>query len=161
MDTTSTSDQLLREHLVRTLSWEGAHQQFDSIVQKFPNDWVGRKVDGVPYSPWQLLEHIRLTQRDILDFCRDPDYEEPRWPDEYWPAEDAPPDPGDWHRAAEQFKADRSAFAELIADPQLDVFARIPHGDGQTYLREALLIIDHNAYHVGQMVVLWRLLGGA
>jgi len=161
MQTRATSDASLREQLVRALAWESAHINLESAASRIPGDWIGRKAEGIPYTPWQLLEHIRLTQRDILDFCTDPDYEEPRWPDAYWPAEDAPADPGAWQRSVEQSVEDRAAFADLIADPKLDLFATIPHGEGQTYLREALLILDHSAYHVGQLIVLWRLLGGS
>lgn len=114
---------------------------------------------GLPYSPWQLLEHVRLAQRDILDFCRNPSYSAPGWPADYWPAEPAPPGASAWRRSVAAFRDDRASLVRLIADPEIDPYATIPWGEGQTYLRELLLVADHNAFHLGQLVVLRRLLG--
>ena len=114
---------------------------------------------GLPYSPWELLEHLRITQRDILDFCRDPGYSERKWPDDYWPTPDEPPTPEAWERSVAGFREDRDALMKLAGDPAVDLFSRIPHGSGQTYLREILLVADHNAYHLGEIVAVRRLLG--
>lgn len=148
----------LREHLVRALDWRSAHLGTDEVVGQFGPENYGVKFDPLPYSAWQLVEHMRITQRDILDFCRDPSYQEPQWPDAYWPTESAPARPSDWETALLSFQSDLADMKRLVADPSIDLFATIPHGDGQTYLREALLVIDHNAYHLGALVVLWRLL---
>lgn len=158
MKNTPGSDHPLRELLVRALDWESAHLGLDEVMSRFSAATYGRRVTGLPYTAWQLLEHMRLTQRDILNFCRDPSYEEPRWPDDYWPPEPAPESGSAWETSALSFKSDLAEMKQLVADPATDLHRAIPHGSGQTYLREALLIIDHNAYHLGQLVVLWRLL---
>jgi hypothetical protein len=113
---------------------------------------------NLPYSPWQIVEHIRITQRDILDFCVNPDYEEMNWPADYWPTSAAPPDDAAWDESIRQYKADRAALQQLAADTSLDLTSRIPHGTGQTYLRELVLVADHTAYHLGELVVVRRLL---
>jgi hypothetical protein len=150
---------LLREQLVKLLSWQDAHVNFDDAVRGMSPQLQGMRPDGLPYSPWELLEHLRLTQHDILDFCRDPAYEAPKWPDDYWPKNTVPPTPEAWQEGVAGFNADRTALVEFIADPELDLFVKIPHGDGQTYLREVLLVADHNAYHIGELVAVRRLLG--
>jgi hypothetical protein len=114
---------------------------------------------GAPYSPWQLLEHLRLTQFDILDFCRNPAYEERAWPDDYWPDSPEPPSAQAWDESVAEFLRDRAELVRLAEDPELDLYREIPHGTGQTYLRELLLTADHNAYHVGELVLARRLLG--
>lgn len=149
----------LRAHLLRALAWEDAHAGFDAAVAGLPAAVRGVRPEGLPHSPWELVEHLRRAQRDILDFCRDPSYEAPTWPRDYWPASPAPPTPDAWDASVAAFRADRAALQTLVADPSRDFFAPIPHGDGQTYLREALLVIDHNTYHVGQLVLVRRLLG--
>ena len=118
-----------------------------------------RLLPGLPYSPWQLLEHLRITQQDILEFCRNPKYVEKHWPDDYWPATPGPPKPGSWANSIKEFRQDQKALQRLASDPSVDLLAKIPHGTGQTYLRELLLVADHNAYHLGQMVAVRRLLG--
>lgn len=153
------NDAPIRDHLVSQLTWRSAHATFDDVVQGIPPTYYGQQPDGVPYSLWQLLEHMRLTQRDILDFCRDPDYVEPSWPDDYWPDAQEPPEAYAWSQSIVQFRNDLEAMKNLITNPDIDLIGQIPHGDGQTYLREALLLADHNAYHLGQMVVVRRLLG--
>lgn len=149
----------LREHLARLLSWEDAHTSFDSAVANLPDHLRGAKPSALPYSPWQLVEHLRLAQRDILDFCRNPEYQELSWPDDYWPSSAAPPHSSAWDDSIREFQRDRAALQELSKDPKIDLESRIPHGSGQTYLRELLLAADHAAYHVGQLVVLRRVLG--
>src|SRR5437870_5365390 len=119
----------------------------------------GAKPPGVPHTPWRLLEHLRIAQWDILEFTRDPHHVSPPWPEGYWPASDAPPDDGAWDRSVAAFRADLRAMQDLVADPATDLFTPLPHGEGQTALREALLVADHNAYHLGQLVVVRRLLG--
>lgn len=149
----------LRKHLATLLRWQDAHIDFDTAVKGFPPRLRGVQPPGLPYSAWQLLEHLRLAQRDILDFCMDPDYRAPKWPDDYWPKSPAPHSPKNWQQSVAAVRADRRSLEKLIADPTLDLYARIPHGKGQTYLREILLVADHNAFHVGQLVILRRLLG--
>lgn len=149
----------VRTQIRELLAWESAHVGFDRAVAGVPPELRGVAPPGLPYSPWQLLEHLRLAQRDILDFCRDPDYREPKWPDDYWPRSAAPPSPDAWEESVAAFRRDRAELERLAADPDLDLLARIPHGGDATYLRELLLVADHNAYHVGQLVAVRRLLG--
>ena len=154
-----TNDAALREQLRKVLDWEDAHVGFDKAIEGIPAELRGKKPDGAPYSAWQLLEHLRLAQYDILDFCRNPKYQEMKWPDDYWPASPAPKSAADWDESVRQFHADLKALQDLAADPSIDLFAKIPHGSGQTYLRQLLLVADHTAYHVGQLIVVRRLLG--
>jgi hypothetical protein len=154
-----TNDAALREQLKKLLDWDDAHVGFDKAVEGIPAELRGKKPDGAPYSAWQLLEHLRIAQHDILDFCRNPNYREMKWPDDYWPASAAPASAADWDASVKQFREDRTAFQDLAADPRIDLFAKIPHGQGQTYLREILLEADHAAYHIGELVVVRRLLG--
>ena len=151
-------DELLRGHLKKLLSWEDAHVSFDAATEKVPSAARGRLAPGLPHTLWQLLEHLRLTQLDILDFCRDPDYREPAR-EEYWPATPGPPSKEAWDKSLAAYRRDRKALETLATDRTVDLFARIPHGSGQTYLRELLLVADHNAYHVGQIVAVRRALG--
>jgi hypothetical protein len=150
---------VLREQLQRLLGWRDAHADFDAAVSGIASELRGRVPPGLPYSPWQLIEHIRLTQADILAFCRSVGYEEGRWPDDYWPRSSAPPSADAWDASIAAYHRDRAALAQLIADPACDLFARVPAGNGQTYLREFLLVADHTAYHLGQLIVVRRLLG--
>jgi uncharacterized damage-inducible protein DinB len=152
-------DPSVREFVGRLLTWEDAHAGFDTAVNAIPPAVRGTQPAGLPYSPWQLLQHLRLAQHDILEFCRNADYEELTWPDDYWPASPAPPSAGAWDEAVQAFHRDRAALQELASNPKVDLLARIPHGDGQTYLREIVLAADHAAYHVGQLVLMARLLG--
>jgi hypothetical protein len=153
------AEDALRAHLVRLLDWRDAHVDFDAAVTGLPPELRASRPPGLPYSPWELLEHLRITQRDILEFCRNPAYAEPKWPEEYWPGSAAPPTPESWEGSIEGFRADRAELTRLATDGTIDLFATIPHGSGQTYLRELLLVADHNAYHVGEMVAVRRLLG--
>ena len=152
-------DDSLRAQVKKLLAWEDAHTGFDAAVEGIAPERRGAKTVGIPFSPWQLLEHLRLTQHDILDFCRNPDYEEREWPEGYWPPSPAPPTPSAWEESVAAFRRDRDALEKLAADPSVDLFARIPHGSGQTYLRELLLVADHSSYHVGQMILVRRGLG--
>ena len=149
----------IREHLARLLDWEDAHAGFDKVVAEIPVKLRGVQPANAPYSAWQLVEHLRITQHDILDFCRNPDYEEMKWPDDYWPSSAAPPSSAAWDESIRQFRKDRKAMQELAMDSTIELTAKIPHGSGQTYLREIILVADHSAYHVGQLVLVRCLLG--
>lgn len=149
----------LRAQLARLLTWQDAHVPLDDALAGLPVELQGARPHGVPYSCWQLLEHLRIAQRDILDFCRDAEYRELRWPDDYWPAHPAPPAVDSWERSVEDLLRDRAEVVRLLEDPGTDLFAEVPQGSGQTYLREFLLVADHNAYHLGEIVLLRRALG--
>ena len=155
----ATNDAALRRQLSRQLDWHDAHADFDAVVADLPPALRGQVPAGLPYSPWQLVEHIRLTQADILEFCRNPDYEEKTWPADYWPANAAPPDAKAWDKSLAAYRGDREELQRLIADRHCDLYAKVPAGNGQTFLREFLLVADHTAYHVGQLVAVRRLLG--
>lgn len=152
-------DAALRTHLVNLLTARQAHVAFDDAVDGLPSALRGVRPEAVPYSPWELVEHLRRAQVDILDFCRDADYTAPDWPDAYWPDAAAPPSDAAWATSVARFRDDQAALVDLVRDPEIDLYAEIPHGDGQTYLREAMLVADHNAYHLGQLVTVRRLLG--
>jgi hypothetical protein len=149
----------LRKHVLELLTGKQAHADFDTAVAKFPLKRAGEKPEGAPYSAWQLLEHMRIAQWDILGFSRNPKHVSPAWPEGYWPGTDSPPKNAAWSQSVRAFRGDLKAMMDLVADPARDLLARIPHGQGQTLLREALLVADHNSYHVGQLVMLRRLLG--
>jgi uncharacterized damage-inducible protein DinB len=149
----------LREQLARLLDWQDAHASFDAAVEGLPPAQRGVRPAGAPHSPWELVEHLRRAQHDILDFCRNPKYEELAWPADYWPDTAAPPTAGAWDESVAAVRRDREALGQLATDPAVDLFAAIPHGTGQTVLRELLLVADHTAYHVGQLVLVRRLLG--
>jgi hypothetical protein len=149
----------LREHVLYLLRGGGAHLNFDAAIADLPVNLRGAKPDPVPHTPWRLLEHMRIAQWDILEFSRNPQHVSPPFPEGYWPAGDSPPDTGAWGKSVAAFRSDLHTLQDLVANPGTDLFAPIPHGTGQTILREALLVADHNAYHLGQMVVVRRLLG--
>jgi uncharacterized damage-inducible protein DinB len=149
----------LRQHLLDLLRGRNAHADFDTVLADFPSRLRGVKPSGAPYTGWQLLEHMRIAQADILEFSRDAKHKSPAWPEGYWPKTEAPPSAASWNNSLRSFRADLKAMAKLVADKKTDLFARIPHGSGQTILRETLLIADHNSYHLGQIVLLRRLLG--
>ena len=153
------NDQALRQHLCKLLDWHDAHIGFHQVIAHWPAELRAAKPAGAPHSAWQLLEHLRIAQWDILDFCRNPKYKELDFPAGYWPAGDTPPTDAAWERSLRAFRADLAALQKLVANPATDLFAPIPHGQGQTILREALLVADHNAYHLGQLLLLRRLLG--
>ncbi len=152
-------DQDLRQHLLYLLNGGGAHIDFESALADLPAELRSEKPAGAPHTAWQLLEHMRIAQWDILEFSRNANHVSPDFPGGYWPATESPPDAGVWDRSLNAFRADLEAMKNLVADPRTDLLARIPHGDGHTILREALLVADHNGYHLGQLVLLRRLLG--
>jgi uncharacterized damage-inducible protein DinB len=149
----------MRTAIARLLDWEDAHVGFEKAVTGLPSELRGQAPSGLPYSPWQLLEHIRLTQHDILEFCRNPAYEELDWPEDYWPESASPASAAAWDKSVAAVRKDREALKQLALNPGLDLLARVPAGDGQTYLRELLLVADHTAYHLGELVVVRRALG--
>ncbi|HEX8984474.1 MAG TPA: DinB family protein [Bryobacteraceae bacterium] len=150
---------ILREHVAYVLGGGGAHAGFDQAVDNMPEPLRGVRPEGAAHSAWELIEHMRIAQWDILEFSRNPAHASPEWPGGYWPKSAAPPDGAAWDRSVARFRADLAALRDLAEDPAVDLFARIPHGDGQTVLREALLAADHNAYHIGELVFLRRVLG--
>lgn len=152
-------DQALRKHLLDLLDGGNAHLTFDKAVAGLPARLRGAKPPGAPYSPWQLVEHLRIAQWDILEFSRNPKHVSPEWPKGYWPATEAPAGGKEWMRSIRAFRADLRAMKALVASRSTDFYAPIPHGEGQTILREALLLADHNAYHLGQLALVRRLLG--
>lgn len=153
------SDRALRDQLLWLLGSENAHVGFERAIAGVPAELRGRRPTGLPHSPWELLEHLRIAQWDILEFSRNPGHQSPPWPDGYWPETAAPPDEGAWARSVAAFRADLGAMRDLVADPATDLFAVLPWSEGATVLREVLLVADHNAYHVGQFVDIRRLLG--
>ena len=153
------NDQALREHVLYLLRGGGAHVNFESGIKGLPADLRGKRPKGASHSPWEILEHMRLAQSDILEFSRDAKHVSPEWPAGYWPKAPAPSSAAAWTRSVRSFGADLEAMCGLVEAKSTDLYARIPHGSGQTILREALLVADHNAYHLGEMVVVRRLLG--
>jgi len=149
----------LREHLLYLLRGGGAHLDFDAVTSGFPARLRGAKPTGLPHTAWSLVEHLRIAQNDILDFCRNPKYKELPFPSGYWPKHDSPPSAAAWDKSVKAFRADLKAMEKLVADKSTDLIAPIRHGGGQTILREALLVADHNSYHLGQLVALRQLLG--
>jgi hypothetical protein len=152
-------DAVLRQHVLNLLRGGQASMTFDEAVADFPMDRINDRAPNVPYTPWHLLEHMRIAQWDILDFSRNPDYTELKWPEEHWPAPDAKADGAAWNETLRAFRADFDAVCALVADPATDLYATIPHGTGQTILREALLVADHNAYHTGEFAILRQVMG--
>jgi hypothetical protein len=148
----------VREQVLYLLRGGGAHLSFDDVVSDFPAGLRGAKPAGSPHSPWQLLEHMRICQWDILDFSVNPKYVSKEWPADYWPPTEKPPSPAAWKASIGAIKKALAAMIKLVENPKTDLYAKIPHGDGQNILREALLIADHNAYHLGQLMLLKRML---
>ena len=153
-----TDNESLREHLLYLLRGGGAHMSFDDFINEFPANLCPEEVPGLPYTSWQVLEHMRLAQSDILEFSRDPNHVSPAFPKGYWPAPENKGTVELWKESAAKFRSDLKEMERLVANNSTDLYARIPHGDGQTILREALLIADHNAYHLGALVVMARML---
>jgi len=149
----------LRRHVLYLLRESGAHLTFDEAVADVPAELRGVRPPNIPHTLWRLLEHLRICQWDILEFSRDATHVSPEFPVGYWPPGDAPPDEADWDASIAAFHKDHHAMQELVADRSTDLFAPIQHGNGQTILREALLVADHNAYHLGQFVLVRRALG--
>jgi hypothetical protein len=154
-----SNDKALREHLAYLLKGGGAHATFDDVVKNMPPELRGAKPQNFPHSPWMLLEHLRIAQLDILEFSRTPKHVSPEWPKGYWPESEVPPNAAAWNKSIQSFREDLKAMQDLVSNPKTDLFARIPWGDSQTILREALLVADHNAYHLAQLVDVRRLLG--
>ena len=152
------NDRALREHLLYLLGGGGAHVDFEAIVRDFPVELINRKIEHIPYTPWQVLEHMRIAQWDILEFSRNAGHVSPEWPEGYWPAAGVVPDAAAWRESVEAFRADLRAMENLVADESISLFAPLAHGDGQTILREALLVADHNSYHLGVLQTLKRIL---
>lgn len=156
--TPDENDQSLRDHLLSLLRGGNAHIGFDDFVAGFPADRCSERIEGLPYTSWQVLEHMRIAQWDILEFCRDANHISPEWPEGYWPNPNEIGDAHLWQETIEKFSVDLKQMGDIISDPSIDLFAKIPHGTGQTILREALLVADHNAYHLGVLVVADRIL---
>ena len=156
---TKDHEQSLRKHLVELLAGGGAHAKFEDAIKGLPPNLRGAKPTNFPHSPWMLLEHLRLAQWDILEFSRNAKHVSPKWPEGYWPKKEAPPSAAAWNKSIQQFRRDLKAVQSLVSNPKTDLFAKIPWGDGQTILREVLLVADHNAYHLAQLVDVRRMLG--
>jgi hypothetical protein len=152
-------DGSLRRHLIELLKGGSAHARFEKVVAGIPAKLRRQKPAGLPHSPWMLLEHMRLAQWDILEFSRNRRHVSPDWPKGYWPRSEAPPDAAAWSTSIKKFRRDLKTMESLVTNPKIDLHARIPWGEGQTILREALLVADHNAYHMAQLVDIRRLLG--
>jgi len=153
------NDTALREHVLALLEKDQAHAGFEKAVANMPFELQGKRPEGAAHSPWQTLEHLRIAQWDILEFVRNPNHVSPDWPSGYWPKSPNPPDKKSWEESVAAFRSDHDAIKELVRNEATDLFAPLAHGDGQTILREALLVADHNAYHLGELVLLRRLLG--
>jgi hypothetical protein len=151
-------DDSLRKHVLYLLRGGGAHMSFDDFVNSFPADLCNRQIEGLPYTPWQVLEHMRLAQSDIVEFSCDPDHVSPEFPKGYWPKPDELGTSALWQKTVDEFRHDLQQMEKLVEDPVTDLHAKIPHGDGQTILREALLVADHNAYHLGTLTAMSRIL---
>jgi uncharacterized damage-inducible protein DinB len=152
-------EKAMREQLIRLLRSGEAHVTLQAALDGVAAEQAGAKPDGFAHSAWELFEHMRIAQRDILEFSRSADYQALKWPDDYWPPSPSPPDEAAWQRSRDAFERDLDEFAALIADPKRDLLERLPWGEGQTLLREALLVADHNAYHLGQIVAVLRAAG--
>ncbi len=155
----SPSDHVFRNLMVSFLKEANAHVTFEQAIANFPPEFYNARAENIPYTAWELLEHIRLAQWDILDFMRNPDYVTPNWPQDYWPERGLEADRDAWNATIEQIRSDLQAVQEIATNPDIDLQSELPHAPGYTYLREILLVIDHNAYHVGQLVTLRRALG--
>ena len=153
------SEDKWREIVASSLDWEQAHASLDSSLAGLAAELRGKRAEGFPHSVWELADHIRRTQYDLLDFCRNPHYEEIKWPDDYWPKSSAPANEAEWTATIDAIHRDSKALAEFTKDTSRDLTDRIPHGSGQTYLRTVLVAVDHMSYHVGQIIAVRRLLG--
>jgi hypothetical protein len=153
------TNQTLRSELIKLISGGTAHAGLRDAVKEMPANLRGVRTANAPHSAWELLEHLRIAQWDMLEFSRNPGHQSPEWPGGYWPASPEPPDPEAWDKSVAQFRADNEAMQKLIGDPRSDLFTPFPHGEGQNLLREALQLADHNAYHIGELIFLRRLLG--
>ena len=152
-------DKVLREHLIDLLKGGGAHAKLDEVIDDIPAKLRGEKAPGLPHTAWMLLEHMRIAQWDILEFSRNPKYKPMAWPESYWPKTEGPPSAAAWNESVKKFRSDLKAMQDMVAAPKTDLYKKIPWGEGQTILREALLVADHNAYHLAQIVDVRRALG--
>lgn len=159
VSTAAAHDASLRQHLLELLAGGHAHADFSAAIKNLPAELRGKRPKGAEHSPWEILEHMRIAQRDILEFSRNPGHKSPDWPGGYWPTTAAPRDDKAWDKSVRAFRSDLKAVCNLVADGSSDLYANIRHGDGQTILREAMLVADHNAYHLGELVPVRRLLG--
>jgi hypothetical protein len=157
--TTGNQDKALREQLVKLLTDSEAHANFETAVKGMPAKVQGKRPPNSAHSAWEILEHLRIAQWDILEFARNPKHQSPEFPSGYWPQSPEPPGEKAWDKSVEAFRSDRKALCDLITSESTDLFAKLPHGDGQTILRQALLAVDHNAYHIGELIQLRRILG--
>ena len=153
------NEQALREQLLKVIDWEEAHVPFDRAVKGIPPSMRGVVPNGWEHSAWQLVEHIRIAQADILEFSITAKYKAKKWPDDYWPKASAPRNAAAWSKSIAEIRTDRKKLQQLAKNPRVDLTAEIPHGTGQTYLREILLVAAHNSYHIGQIVSLRKQLG--
>ena len=158
IDRVGQNDKALRKHILSLLGGRNAHLGFEGTVKDFPAEACGQIISGLPYTAWQVLEHMRIAQWDILEFSRDAAHVSPKFPEGYWPSPEEPGNVSLWNETVEKSRADMKQMEALVADPATDLLAKIPHGKGQTILREALLIADHNAYHLGALAVMGRIL---
>ena len=152
-----TNDNALRDHLIKLLTEPNAHISFKDLMSDFPSNRFGKTIPGLPHTAWELLEHLRICQWDILEFSYNPDHVSPVFPKGYWPETAQPPEESAWAQSVQTFQTDLRRFLDLISDDKSDILAPIPHGDGQTLLREALVLAKHNSYHLGQLALLKRL----
>ena len=146
----------LREHLLELLKGKSAHIDLETVLREFPVDEINTKIENAPHTAWELLEHLRIAQWDIVEFSYNPNHVSPKWPEGYWHKPEAAPE--DWQKSCEQILQDLQTMRDLVSDEKIDLLAKIPHGDGQTVFREAMLVADHNAYHLGQIVFIMRTL---
>ncbi len=153
------TDRQLRQHLIKLLKGGDAHTGFDAAIENFPASLRGKRPEHAEHSAWEVLEHLRIAQWDILEFSRNPRHQSPEFPAGYWPSTQEPPDAEAWDKSAEAFRKDLQALCDLVGDESTDLLAKIPHGDGQTILREALVAADHASYHLGELILLRRILG--
>ena len=153
------ADQILRREVLHLLRGGNAHMSFRDAVRSFPMEHINTKFPQGTYTPWHLLEHLRLAQWDILDFIRNPNYKDREWPREYWPAPDQQATKEDWQHTIARFEADAKSLEALAEDPSTDLYAPIPHGTGQNILRELLVVADHNAYHIGEFAIARQVMG--
>jgi hypothetical protein len=153
------NQQNFREQLLNYLTGRHAHASFDDALNGFPIKLINTKPANSPYTFWELLEHIRRTQNDIVDFIQNPNYKDKSWPQDYWPAKNKKADKKAWDKSVAGFKKDFAALVKIVKNPKTDLLAKIPHGQGQTIFREAILVIDHNAYHIGEFILMRRMMG--
>jgi hypothetical protein len=152
-------DQVIRQQIVQLLDGRNAHYTFDDAIEQFPMEHINTRPPDVPYTPWHIIEHLRISQWDILEFMRDPDHVSPNWPEGYWPSPEATTDEEQWQESIDQFHTDMESIKELAMNSEIELSAEIPHAPGYTYVREFLLVADHNAYHVGEFAILRQIMG--